>query len=94
MAHLAPEARVELDGIWDYVEEQSGSPAVADKVVFSITKRFAALTQYPYMGRRRNDLGPGLFSFPVGKYIILYRIEDDVRIVHVFHGSRDIARLM
>jgi plasmid stabilization system protein ParE len=33
-------------------------------------------------------------SFPVGKYIILYCIEDeDVRILHVVRGSRNIQAL-
>ena len=44
------------------------------------------------MGRRRdNDLAPGLRSFSVGNYVIVYCIEEeDAAIVHVLHGSRDI----
>jgi plasmid stabilization system protein ParE len=39
-------------------------------------------------------LRPGLRSFPVGEYIILYRFEgEDVLILHVMHGSRDIQAL-
>jgi hypothetical protein len=40
-------------------------------------------------------LRPGLRSFPVLQYVIVYRIEDDdVVILHVFHGSRDIESLL
>ena len=43
---------------------------------------------------RDEDLRPGLRSFPIGEYIILYRIEDeDVVILRVLRGSRNIAAL-
>ena len=47
------------------------------------------------MGRRRDeDLRPGLRSFPVGEYVIVYRTEDeDVLILHVVRGSRKIEAL-
>ena len=36
-------------------------------------------------------LRPGLRSFAVGQYVIVYTIEDeDVKILHVFHGHQDI----
>ncbi len=45
------------------------------------------------MGRARDDLRPGLRSFPVAQYVILYVIQDeDVEIVRVFHGRQDIDR--
>jgi plasmid stabilization system protein ParE len=41
------------------------------------------------------DLRPGLRSFPVDTYIILYRIEgEEVLILHVLDGRRDIAALV
>ena len=43
---------------------------------------------------RDEDLRPGLRSFPVGEYVIIYRIQDeDVLILRVLRGSRDIAVL-
>ena len=39
--------------------------------------------------------GPGLRTFPVGRYIIIYRVEgDDVLISHVIPGDRDIEPLL
>jgi plasmid stabilization system protein ParE len=39
-------------------------------------------------------LRPGLRTFPVGEYVILYRIEDeDVVILRVLRGSRNMAAL-
>ena len=98
MAHrVAEDVDAELDGIWLYIAKQSGSVEIADKVVNSITDCFVALGRNPRMGRRRDeDLAPGLRSFPVGNYVIVYCIdlnctkEEDAAILHVLHGSRDI----
>jgi len=68
----------------------SGAVA-ADSVIDAITERFYLLSQFPRMGRPRADLRPGLRSFPVGQYVIIYTIEGaDVEILHVFHGRQDI----
>jgi toxin ParE1/3/4 len=92
MAHrLAPQARAELSNIWNYFARESGNAAVADGVIDAITERFHLLAQYPRMGRSRDDLRAGLRSFPVGQYVIIYTIDDeDVQILHVFHGRQDI----
>ena len=96
MAHrLAPKAEAELDEIWYYTATESSSIEIADRVVDSITDRFFLLATYPHIGRRRDeDLRPGLRSFPVGEYVIIYRVEgEDVLILHVIRGSRDIEAL-
>jgi len=92
MAHrLAPQARAELSGIWNYIFKESGNAVAADSVIDAITERFYLLSQFPRMGRPRDDLRPGLRSFPVGQYVIIYTIEGaDVEILHVFHGRQDI----
>jgi toxin ParE1/3/4 len=74
---------------------QSGSIDIADRLIGSITDRFLLLASYPNIGRARDeDLRPGLRTFPVGEYIILYRIDDeDVVILRVLRASRNIAAL-
>jgi toxin ParE1/3/4 len=97
MAHrVAPQAEAELDGIWYYVANESGSIEIADRLIDSITERFLLLSRNPRLGRRRDEeLRPGLRSFPAGEYIILYRIEvEDVLILHVIRGSRNIEALL
>jgi toxin ParE1/3/4 len=96
MAHrLAPAAEAELDDIWYYIAKETSSIDTADRVVDSITDKFLLLATYPHIGRRRDeDLRPGLRSFPVGEYVIIYRVEgEDVLILHVMRGSRDIEAL-
>ncbi|MBI5281180.1 MAG: type II toxin-antitoxin system RelE/ParE family toxin [Candidatus Solibacter usitatus] len=91
----SPQADSDLDGIWYYVATQSGSMEIADRLIDSITDRFFLLASHPHMGRVRDgDLRPGLRSFPVGEYVIIYRAEGaDVLILRVVSGSRDIAAL-
>ncbi|HVC82734.1 MAG TPA: type II toxin-antitoxin system RelE/ParE family toxin [Chloroflexota bacterium] len=74
---------------------KSDSTGIADRLTDSITRRFLMLAKHPYSGRRRDvDLRPGLRSFPVGAYIVIYRIEgDDVLILRILRGSRAIQAL-
>lgn len=94
--HLAPEAEAELDEIWYYVAKESGSIEIADRLVDSITEGFYLLARHPHTGRQRDaDLRPGLRSFAVGQYVIIYRADQrGVLILHVFRGSRDIESLL
>src|SRR5205809_4715874 len=93
---LLPEAEAELDDIWLYIARESGSIEIANRLIDTITERFWLLARYPQIGRRRDhDLRPGLRSFPVGEYVITYRVEgDDALILHVMRGSRDIEELL
>jgi plasmid stabilization system protein ParE len=98
MAHrLAPEAEAELDEIWYYIAAESNSIQIADRLIDSITDRFCLLARHPQVGRRRDkDLRPGLRSFPAGEYVIIYSVDDaqEVLILHVIRGSRDIEALL
>ena len=95
MAHrLAPQAEADLDDIAYYVFRETGSIEIAERLIDSITDRFALLGKYPHAGRRRDDLRQGLRGFPVGRYVILYRVEgEDALILRVVHGRRDLEDL-
>lgn len=97
MGHLrTPEADSDIDSIWYFIAANSGNAEVADRFIESITDRFLLLARHPNIGRVRDeDLRPGLRSFPVGEYVIIYRIhEEDVLILRVLRGSRDIENLL
>ena len=77
-----------------HIARDSGSIEIADRLIDSITDRFFLLGNHPNVGRLRDDLRPGLRSFPVGQYVIIYRIDGiDVLILHVVHGRRDIEAM-
>jgi plasmid stabilization system protein ParE len=57
MAHrVAPQAETDLDDIAYYVFRETGSVEIAERLIDSITDRFALLGKYPHVGRRRDDL--------------------------------------
>src|SRR4051812_27037859 len=90
---LAPAVETELDEIWYYIATESNSIAAADRLLETITQRFLLLASHPHLGRSRDhDLRVGLRSFPVGEYMIFYRVRaiGDVSILHILHGSRDL----
>ncbi len=65
---------------------------MADRLVESITKRFTAVSRNPLSGRSRDEFGPEIRSVAFRSYVILYRIDvDDVMILRVIHGNRDIS---
>lgn len=86
---IRPRAKSDLAEIWDYIANDS--EAHADIFVEKIDEKFKTLAAQPYTGRRRNELGEGLRSFPVGRYVIFYRpLEDGVEIIRVLHDTRDL----
>jgi toxin ParE1/3/4 len=88
---VAPHAESDLDEIWYFLATQSSNIDVADRVIDSITARFALLARQPYIARRRDeDWRPGVRSFVVGDYVIAYRVDGDN--VLILRGSRDIRR--
>jgi toxin ParE1/3/4 len=45
----------------------------------------------PGVGRGREELGTGLRSFAVGKYIVFYRaVVDGIEVARILSGYRDI----
>ena len=95
MHQLSRQARDDLDGIWEYIVRESGSETIADRKIIAITDRFYLLSRHPKIGRTRDDeLGQGTRSFPVDDYIIVYDlIGEDVRILRVAHGRRNLVAL-
>jgi toxin ParE1/3/4 len=79
----------------DFLATQGSNIDVADRVIDSITARFALLARQPYAGRRRGeDLRPNVRSFVVGEYLIAYcRDGDNVPDPARLRGSRDIEAM-
>lgn len=85
-------ALCDLDGIFDYWAGHA-SLEVADRLMEAIEEQFALLCEMPQIGRKSDEFGHGVRSFPAGKYLIYYRkTRAFLEILHVFHGARDQAR--
>ncbi len=85
-------ARSDLDEIWFYIAQDN--PDAADRFIRALVSRFPLLASMPEIGRAREELSPHLRSFPVGNYVIFYRLVDSgIEIARVLHGARDFPPL-
>jgi toxin ParE1/3/4 len=86
-------AQQDLRDIWRGLAE-FGDLKRADDRIIVIRKKLLLLGQFPSSGRSREELLPGLRSFPVSELVIFYRIGmTQVEIVRVVHGRQDLNRL-
>ncbi len=89
---FTPVARDDLESIWEYIAEEN--PRAATRVVQTFMQKCRMLTDNPLLGRQRDELAPGLRSFPVRNYIIFYRVaDDDLEIIRILNAARNIDSL-
>ena len=89
---LTAAAENDLLSIWDYIAQDH--PTAATHQLRRIEDQCQRLANHPQMGPARPDIAPELRYFPVGSYLILYRIlPDAIEVVRVLHGARDISAL-
>lgn len=86
-------AQFDLANIHDYIAERN--LAAADRVVDQIEAAGLALIVAPFTGSAVGESHPGLRFRVVGKYVVFYRVTDDVVwIQRVLHGARDFGKLL
>ncbi len=89
---ISPRASEDLLDTWSYIADDS--EANADGFIDKIYETMELLTRQPGLGRHRDQLAPGIQSFPVDRYIIFYRVVPGaIEIVRVLHGARDIENI-
>lgn len=89
---LSRRARLDILLIWNYIAEDNEQ--AADRFIDLLLQRFQLLGRNPHIGRRRDELRVGYRSFPVGQYLVFYRVMDTfIQIMHVVHGKRDVEVL-
>lgn len=88
---LSLKAEEDLTKIWLYYADVA-SDKIADRMIDEIAGKCQILAQNPEIGKMRNELIPGLRSFPVNPHIIFYDIVARQHIVvrRILHQSRDI----
>jgi toxin ParE1/3/4 len=91
---ITAHARTDLEEIHSHIAKDN--PEAARRFVQKLRDKARQLSETPGMGRSRaEDLRPGLFSFPVGDYILFYREQPGgIVLVRVIHGSRDLPALL
>jgi toxin ParE1/3/4 len=87
-ATKTPQAEEDLLEIWVYIARDN--EAAANRLYDRIERACATLAEHPHIGLERPELIQGVFSFPIGNYVIYYRpIEEGIEVVRVLHGARD-----
>lgn len=93
-------AEYDISDILSYLIGNLGSKRAADKWLTEYTGILKKLEEYPKMfefSRAPGHRQRGFHKFPVGKYVVLYSIDDAEKIVYirrVFHGSQDYAKYL
>ena len=86
-------ATIDVENIRDYLSHHS--TAAARQFVSTFGQWLDTLSATPFVGSRPRPTDPDLRFFVVGKYVIYYRVTNDiVWIQRVLHGSQDAQRIL
>jgi plasmid stabilization system protein ParE len=88
IGYFHPEARADLDEIWEYI--RADNPDTADRMVMEILSAIRALVPSPGQGHRRPDLMARPLRFiVVREYLIAYAPDEKpLWVIAVMHGRR------
>ncbi len=91
---IAPQARTDLQSIWDHIGIEQDNPNAASDQLQRFHEKFTLLAAQPLMGQLRDDLRRGLRLFVADSYVILYYpAEDGIEVVGVVHAARHVEWL-
>ncbi len=91
--YLTQPAIQDIEDIADYIAGQRGLEQ-AERFMTKLDAKFARITQFPNLGRPRDEILRGLRSLSMDSYLILYiSTESRVDILRVVSGYRDLAGL-
>jgi len=88
---LSRKAYEDIESFRTYLISENGE-TVSKAFLQSTYLKFKHLGEFPGMGRKRDDIATGLFSFPDIQYrrIIFYRkFSNHIRIIRVLGGVQD-----
>ena len=90
---ISPAARHDLAAIWEYISRDNEEAAT--NLLQSIYRQCLALAELPGLGKSRDiDLARGLRSYPVGRYVIYFRMRNSkLELVRVIHSARDLTEM-
>jgi toxin ParE1/3/4 len=88
-----PSARIDLDEIYDWVAGHA-DPQTAFEYLMRIREACERLAYFPKRGTPRDDIREGVRTIPFERRaVIAFTVKaDEVWIVRVLHGGRDLKR--
>lgn len=86
---ISPRATADLKDIWSHIADDDEDRA--DEVIDFLFEHCSNLLAMPSMGRARDELRPGVRSWPAKSWVVFYRVTpDNVEIIRVLHGRQDV----
>ncbi|MBO1502460.1 type II toxin-antitoxin system RelE/ParE family toxin [Serratia proteamaculans] len=90
---ISPAAVCDIENIGDYIAQDNPSRALS--FISELYNQCQRIGESPEAYQKRPELGPGVRISAYGKYLIVFTaIQRNVRIERVFHGARNILRLL
>jgi plasmid stabilization system protein ParE len=91
---ILPHAERDMLAIGEHLESVAGR-ATAHEWIASFERAILSLADNPYLGAESDLLGAGRRRLVVRPYLIIYRVNDpdQVRVIRVVDGRRDLPRL-
>jgi toxin ParE1/3/4 len=87
-----PAAVRDLVAITDQIAADSLTAALG--FYDEVDRLLTMVAQYPELGEVVDHFSPGLRRFMLGNYLLFYRqVGDEIELIRVLHGARDIDRL-
>jgi toxin ParE1/3/4 len=86
-----PKFADDLTEAYAYLAENS--PTAADRLLDAVEATASLIAAFPEIGRRRDELRPGVRSFRVRGFphLVLYRLaEDAIVLLRCLHGARNL----
>jgi toxin ParE1/3/4 len=88
----SPEAQLDIDEIARHIAQDNMNAAL--RWLDSLDEQLKKLAHFPGMGPKRDELGAGLRSWPLGNYLIFYRdAKGGIEVARVLHGARNLRRV-
>jgi toxin ParE1/3/4 len=86
---ISDKAKSDLFRIYGYLDERS--PNAANAFIQRINTNFDNLARFPFIGRERSRLAPGLHGLVVGVHLVFYTVDPDkITVVRVIDGRMDV----
>ncbi len=87
---LSDLAKNDLAEIWATIAA-ARDEQTAERMTGKILAKCRTHVQFPETGRRRDEIIPGLRSFPVRPYVVFFRAEEGtILVLRILHGRRDV----
>lgn len=91
---LSQKTEEDIDDIYNYGIYRFGKDQALHYLV-GLQTYLQILVKNPNLGKQRDEIKEGLYSFPYESHIIFYRVfKNHIRIVRILHGSRDLKRFL